>query len=228
MQGQGTNPARWAKNSKSAIFILSIFVLGSFSVLSAQPDNASYNTTSGMLEDYLDALSHETPPQSTIDRVEQYEEKIQYFSQLTFTRRGYTVDANFLRALISAESAGNPDAISHKNAIGLTQITIETGRVAARELYEMEHDFEYVDRERLKNLQPSDLHDPGINLLIACYLLDRYNLEFGGNLALTVSAWNAGPGAVTQFHGYPPYEETMTLIARVESFYQYYRRQYYR
>lgn len=216
-----------SKNMKTACILLSgILFIFANGIVQAQPDVSDYTTSSKMLQDYLEALSDEVPPQSAINRIEGFDEKIRYFSQLTFTRRGVGVDANFLRALVAAESAGNPNAISHKNAIGLSQITIETGRVAARELYDMEHDFDYVDRERLRDLQPSDLHDPGINLLIAAYLLDRYNYEFNNNLALTVSAWNAGPGAVTRFHGYPPYDETMTLIARVESYYHYFRRKY--
>ena len=192
----------------------------------SQPLNADDRTNIGDLQDYLEALRGETPPDSALEQIEQYDDKIRYFSQLTFTRRGVRVDANFLRALIAAESAGNPYAISDQNAYGLSQITLETGREAARELYDLQYDFNYIDRERLKDLDRDDLFDPAINILIAAYLVDRYNYRFNNNLALTVSAWNAGPGAVTRFEGYPPYHETMTLIARVETYYLFFRQHY--
>lgn len=205
----------------SIVFILS-FTLLAFSNLQAQP---SFDSNS-IVWDYIRKHKDEVPPRKTRERLKKYEELIKYFSTLSFSRRGITVSANFLRALISAESAADPYAVSDKNAIGLTQITIETGRVAAKEIYELGHDFKYVDEERLRNLQQSDLFDPAINLLICCYLMDKYNNDFGNNLVLTVSAWNAGPGSVIQYKGYPPYEETLTLIGRVNSYYRYYMKYY--
>jgi soluble lytic murein transglycosylase-like protein len=180
-----------------------------------------------ILQDYLERHSHEVPPRSTVQRVKKYDDMILYFSSLSFSRPGVKVNPNFLRALMSAESAGDPYAVSNKNAIGLTQITPETGKIAARALYEMNYDFKFVDEEKLADLQPSDLFDPAINLLICTYLMDKYNQAYGDNLALTVSAWNAGPGAVRQYRGYPPYDETLTLIARVNYYYLHYQKQYF-
>jgi len=99
----------------------------------------------------------------------------------------------------------------------------ETGRIAARELYESGIDFEYVDERRLKNLRAEDLYDPAINILIACYLSATYLDQFLGRHDLVVSAWNAGPGAVTA-HGNrpPPYEETHQLMARVRGYMTYF------
>lgn len=217
------NSSKFMKFNSAILFIVALVFCASINT-DAQPRNNEYQTSSIALTDYLERHAHEVPPRATRERLEEFEELIRYFSTLSFTRPGVTVSANFLRALISAESAADPNAVSHMNAIGLTQITYETGRVAARSLYNMNHEFRHVDRERLKNLQPSDLFDPAINILICVYLMDKYNNDYGGNLALTVSAWNAGPGAVTRFRGYPPYDETMTLIARVESYFRYYRR----
>lgn len=217
-----------SKVMKITFTILLVFVitLAMQPDLEAQPRSNEYTTSSIALNDYLERHAHEVPPKRTQERLKEFDEMIRYFSTLSFTRPGVTVSANFLRALISAESAADPYAVSHMDAIGLTQITYETGRVAARSLYNMGHEFDFVERERLKNLQPSDLFDPGINILICVYLMDKYNNDYGGNLALSVSAWNAGPGSVTRFRGYPPYDETMTLIARVESYFRFYRRQY--
>ncbi len=211
--------------SFTAYLFVTLFIF-STSAVEAQPRANEYRTQSVMLQDYVKRHAHEVPPRMTLERLKEFDEMIRYFSTLSFTRPGVTVSANFLRSLISAESAADPNAVSHKNAIGLTQITYETGRTAARSLYNMNHEFRYVDRERLRNLQPSDLFDPAINLLICVYLIDKYNNNYGGNLALTISAWNAGPGAVARFRGYPPYDETMTLIARVNSYFEYFRRHY--
>jgi len=99
----------------------------------------------------------------------------------------------------------------------------ETGRIAARSLYESGIDFQYVDERRLKNLRAEDLYDPAINILIACYLSASYLDQFLGRHDLVVSAWNAGPGAVTA-HGNrpPPYAETHQLMARVRGYMTYF------
>jgi soluble lytic murein transglycosylase-like protein len=217
------NIIRLGKLSGATILILlATFLIPAISF--AQPSYSSGNKA--LLHDYIKKLNGSEPPHRTQERLKKYDHLVKYMSTLAFTRRGVTVSANFLRALISAESAADPFAVSDKNAIGLTQITIETGRVAAKELYQMDHDFKYVNEDRLKNLQSSDLFDPAINLLICTYLMDKYNSDFGNNLVLTISAWNAGPGAVMRYKGYPPYEETLTLIGRVNSYYNYYRKYY--
>lgn len=210
------------KNTKGFLLILSLIVI-MVPLAQAQP---KFNTASQtrLLPDYLKRHAHERPPLSTQKRLEHFEEYIRYFTTLSYSRHGVRVNANFLRALISAESAADPYAVSHKNALGLSQITLETGKVAAKELYNMNYDFKYVDENKLKNLQQSDLFDPAINLLICTYLIDKYNSAYNGNLALIISAWNAGPGSVIRYKGYPPYDETLTLIARVNSYYKYYMR----
>lgn len=207
--------------SKVALVIIFLTLISS-SIVAAQPLNNPKQHV--LLNDYLKKHSHEVPPKTTQSRLYDFEEYVKYFTSLSYSRAGYKVNGNFLRALISAESAANANAVSNKNAIGLTQITIETGRIAARELYKTKFNFKYIDEERLKDLQESDLYDPAINILICCYLVDKYNANYNGNLALIISAWNAGPGSITQYKGYPPYDETLTLIARVNSYLKYYMR----
>jgi soluble lytic murein transglycosylase-like protein len=169
--------------------------------------------------------THPKPPaQATQRRLQEYDTYIRYFSGLAYTRAGVSVNAHFVRALIAAESAARPHARSSDGALGLLQIRPSTGRRAARELYATGYDFRYVDRERLRALKPQDLKDPATNILIGCYLLDRYNAEFGGHLARTVGAWNAGAKRVRQYEGTPPYAETLGLIARVNAFYLFFLR----
>ncbi|PSQ75693.1 MAG: lytic murein transglycosylase [Bacteroidetes bacterium QH_7_62_13] len=166
----------------------------------------------------------EAPAVATQKRLRAYDPYIKYFSGLVYTRSGVTVDPNFVRALIVAESNARPEAVSEENAIGLMQIRPETGRRAARTLYESGYHFRYVDRKRLRSLRAQDLKEPAINILIGCYLLDRYNAAFGNHLARTIGAWNAGPERIRQYEGTPPFPETLNLIARVNSYYLYFRR----
>jgi hypothetical protein len=173
---------------------------------------------------YVEQMARETPGTVVQQRLARYNALIQYMTSLSFTRPGVTVNPSFVRALISAESAAVPTAVSSKGAIGLMQIMPATGRPAAKALYASGYDFRFVDERRLENLTAEDLKIPAINVLIGCYLLDRYNQRFGNDLAHTVSAWNAGPQAVARYQGAPPYRETLELIGRVNAYYVYFNR----
>ncbi len=173
---------------------------------------------------YVEQMARETPGAVVQERLVRYDALIRYMTSLSFSRPGVTVNASFVRALISAESAAVPTAVSSKGAIGLMQIMPATGRPAAKALHASGYDFRFVDERRLENLSAEDLKTPAINVLIGCYLLDRYNQRFGNDLARTVSAWNAGPQAVARYQGTPPYRETLELIGRVNAYYVYYNR----
>lgn len=174
---------------------------------------------------YVKRMAREVPGPVIQERLEQYEPLIRYFTSLSFTRPGITVNTSFVRALVAAESAAVPTAVSSKGAIGLMQIMLATARPAAQALFATGYDFRYVDEQRLTNITADDLKTPAINLLIGCYLLDRYNQRFGNDLARTVSAWNAGPQAVDRHQGAPPYRETLELIGRVNAYYVFFNRQ---
>jgi len=174
---------------------------------------------------HVDRMAREVPSTAMQRRVTRYEPLIRYFTGLSYTQPGITVNPSFVRALVAAESAGVATAVSHKGAIGLMQIMPATARPAARALYETGYDFRYIDESRLQAITKEDLKTPAINLLIGCYLLDRYNGQFGNDLAKTVSAWNAGPRSVDRYDGAPPYRETLELIGRVNAYYVFFNRQ---
>jgi soluble lytic murein transglycosylase-like protein len=163
------------------------------------------------------------PSQAQLTRLTHFEKYIDYFTSVSYGSGKVKVSSSYIRSLICAESSANPRARSNKGARGLSQIMPETGRIAARELYESGIDFQYVDERRLKNLRAEDLYDPAINILIACYLSATYLDQFLGRHDLVVSAWNAGPGAVMA-HGNrpPPYQETHQLMARVRGYMTYF------
>ncbi len=109
----------------------------------------------------------------------------------------YGVDADLVKAVIQNESAYDPTAVSSAGALGLMQLMPATAASLGVE----------------NPMDPSENIEGGVKLLRE--LLN----QFGGNLTNTVAAYNAGAGAVQQFGGVPPYQETQTYVKRVLSTY---------
>jgi len=154
-------------------------------------------------------------------RLARYDHLIRYFCSFSYFQPRHKVNPDFIRALILAESNANPRATSNKDARGLTQITYATGKLAATELARKNIHFRYVSRKRLQNLRPADLYNPAINILLACYLIAKYNFQHKGRLDLVVSAWNAGEYSIV--NGQPAqYRETLNHIGKVNGYFVYF------
>lgn len=95
------------------------------------------------------------------------------------------------RANIAVESAFNPDALSSAGAIGLGQLMPGTSDLLAIDPYDPE----------------DNLHGS------ARYLLAQ--LEDFGAADLALAAYNAGPEAVRDYGGIPPYAETEDHVSKV-------------
>lgn len=106
---------------------------------------------------------------------------------------GTRVSPALVLAVMSVESAGLPDAVSHAGAAGLMQLMPAT---AAR--------FGVEDR-----LLPAESIRGGVAYLD--WLLAR----FGGDPILALAAYNAGEGAVDDNGGVPPYAETRAYVPKV-------------
>ncbi len=180
------------------------------------------------LTNYIHQYHKSTISRDQLQRLNRYNHLIDYFADFSYVAPRHKVSADFIRALILAESNANPKAISHKNALGLGQILLTTAQQAAKKLSESQTHFQYIDKTRLANLKRSDLFDPAINILITCYLIARYNHKFEGKIELVLSAWNAGeytPSLSAMKHA--PYQETENLIGKVNGYYLYFLRNPY-
>jgi len=157
-----------------------------------------------------------------IDKLAQFDEYIRYFSGFSYFLPKHKVSADFVRALILAESGANPKAVSGKNALGLGQILFTTGLQAGKELANSLTFFHHVSRNKLSSLREEDLFDPAVNILLTCYLISKYNNKFNGRLDLVVSAWNAGENTESlSFGQHAPYQETEDLIGKINAYYVY-------
>ncbi len=181
------------------------------------------STSHAELVSYINKYHQTTVSQDQLHKISKYSHLIDYFAGFSYVVPRHKVSADFIRALILAESNADPKAVSNKNALGLGQILLPTAQQAAKKLYESRTHFRYVDKSRLANLQRADLFDPAINILITCYLIARYNYKFEGKIELVLSAWNAGeytPSLSVMQHA--PYQETENLIGKVNGYYLYF------
>lgn len=183
---------------------------------------AAVTSSQADLNTYVRKYQSASISEEALQRLQNYDPLIDYFTSFNYFRPNYRVSADFIKALILAESAGNPNAVSDKDAIGLGQIILTTGQQAAHELYSSATHFRHVPKERLRDISRDDLLDPALNILLTCYLIAKYNHMFEGRIELVISAWNAGENTRSLAAGeYAPYRETKELIGRVNAYYLY-------
>jgi soluble lytic murein transglycosylase-like protein len=116
-----------------------------------------------------------------------------YEAEIAAAAHEQGVDEAIVRAIIHAESAFNPNALSRVGAQGLMQLMPATARR-----------FGVSDAfNATQNISG------GVKYL--AWLLKRFN----GNLSLAAAGYNAGEGAVDKYNGVPPYSETQRYVQRV-------------
>ncbi|AWK49752.1 lytic transglycosylase [Clostridium beijerinckii] len=133
----------------------------------------------------------------------------------------YNLDPLFVLAVIKTESKFDDNAQSHKNAVGLMQITVETGAWAAKEM-------------GFNTFSKDDLYNEEYNIRMGCWYLRRLNDTFDGDLDLTIAAYNAGPTNVNTWLenekyssdgksiDYIPFGETKKYVDKVDTYYHVY------
>jgi soluble lytic murein transglycosylase-like protein len=109
-----------------------------------------------------------------------------------------------LHAVVRAESAYNPNAVSHAGAVGLMQLMPATAR----------------------RYGVVDSRDPRANLEGGARYLRHLLTLYRNNLKLALAAYNAGENAVKRYgNKIPPFPETQQYVKRVIAFYVQNRKQ---
>jgi len=103
----------------------------------------------------------------------------------------YQLPRGLLAAVAQTESGGNPAAVSPAGAQGLMQLMPATARGLGVNPWE-----------------------PAQAVQGAAQLLSKYLHAFG-SVPLALAAYNAGPGAVEQYGGVPPYPETQNYVTKI-------------
>ena len=118
---------------------------------------------------------------------------VAYQAEIAAAARQHGVDEAIVRAIIHAESAFNPNALSRVGAQGLMQLMPGTAR----------------------EVGVSNAFDPVQNIGGGVRYLAMLLKRFNGNLTLAAAGYNAGPGAVDKYKGVPPFNETRRYVERV-------------
>lgn len=102
----------------------------------------------------------------------------------------------FLGAALLQESAYDPQALSSAGAVGIAQFMPETALAAGVDPYDP---FASID---------------GAAALLGEYVV-AYRDRYADAYAAALAAYNAGPLAVAQYRGVPPYAETQEYVALI-------------
>jgi len=124
-----------------------------------------------------------------------------YSTEIAAAAREFGVEEAVVRAVIHAESAFNPTALSRAGAQGLMQLMPGTAR----------------------RFGVSDAYDAGQNIRGGVQYLSWLLRRFKGDLSLAAAGYNAGEGAVDRNGGVPPYSETQYYVKRVAQLAERYR-----
>ena len=113
----------------------------------------------------------------------------------------FGVDEALVRAIVHAESAFNPNAVSHKGAQGLMQLIPATA----------------------ERFGVADPFNPAQNIAGGVEYLAWLLRRFDQNVTLAAAGYNAGEGNVDRYGGVPPFDETQRYVGRVATLHARYR-----
>jgi hypothetical protein len=109
----------------------------------------------------------------------------------------HNVDPSLVRSVVKVESNFNPNAVSRKGAMGLMQLMPSTAR----------------------SLNVSNPFDPQQNVEAGVRHLRKLLDSYGGDVRLSLAAYNAGSKAVSRSAGVPHFRETQNYVRRITDLY---------
>lgn len=115
-----------------------------------------------------------------------------------FSARQHGLDPKLAVAVASVESGLAPDVVSSAGAVGVMQLMPETAQA----------------------LGVRNINDPRENVDAGVRYLKQMLDSFNGDVPKAIAAYNAGPQAVKNYGGVPPYSETKAYVAKVISLYK--------
>ena len=118
-------------------------------------------------------------------------------SLITNAAKKYQVDPKLVSAVAEVESGGRQEATSAAGAVGVMQLMPDTAASLGVNPYDKRENVEGGAKD-LKEM------------------LDL----FGGDVKKAVAAYNAGPAAVKNYGGVPPYKETQNYVNKVLDIYR--------
>ncbi|OPJ63741.1 lytic transglycosylase domain-containing protein [Clostridium oryzae] len=146
---------------------------------------------------------------------------LKYDKLISRYAKEYNIDPYLVAAVIKAESNFKSRAVSHKNAIGLMQITDSTAKWIAQKM-------------GMKDYTIASLNEEETNIKMGCWYLNNLNEEFH-DVNLVLAAYNAGRGNVNNWlkdekyskNGVTlhkiPFRETQRYVRKIERNYKIYK-----
>ena len=151
------------------------------------------------------SVSRKKRPSSRINFKDMEQNRKKFSPTIASVARRERIPEALIHAVIVAESAYDPNAVSHAGAVGLMQLMPDTAR-------------RYGVRNR---------RDPRSNVSGGTRYLKDLLTMFDNNLALALAGYNAGENAVESYgRKIPPYRETQDYVKKVIRLYKDFKEKY--